>query len=347
MIPVIDGHNDLAWEALLNRNLSIEDVDKEARQTLHTDLPKLRRGGVGGQFWSIYLPPEYVGEGIVKNTLLQIDFIYRLVAKYPNDFELAYTADAIKKAMSSGKIASLLGVEGAHHIDGSMAVLRQFARLGMRYMTLTWNNTNEFADAGLGEHIHGGLSQRGKDMVHIMNEIGVIVDLSHTSFDTMRDSLAVTDKPIMFSHSSSYQIHQFVRNVPEDVQHLLVENDGIQMISFAPNFLSATRRAWSLVKGKDPENAGSAPEVTIDDVVTHIEAAREVVGVDHLGLGGDFDGVEYGMPTGLSDVSYYQDLLAKLSDRGWTIDELEKLAYKNVLRVIEKNDEAYEAFVLD
>jgi membrane dipeptidase len=347
MIPIIDGHNDLAWVGRKERGLSVENIDKETELTFHTDLPKLRRGGVGGQFWSIYLPPEYVGEGVVKNTLLQIDFIYRLAAEYPNDFKLAYTADAIKMAMSEGKIASLLGVEGAHHIDGSMAVLRQYARLGTRYMTLTWNNTNEFADAGLWEHVHGGLSQRGEDMVRIMNEIGMIVDLSHTSFETMRAALAITNKPVMFSHSSSYQIHQFERNVPEDVQHLLVENGGVQMISFAPNFLSAKRRAWSVAMENNPENAGPKPEVTIDDVVEHIEVAREVVGVDHLGIGGDFDGISDGMPTGLSDVSYYQDLLVKLSERGWTKDELEKLAYKNILRVIEGNDKAYNEFVLD
>lgn len=216
IIPVFDGHNDLPWESRDNRHYSVEGIDQELPQTLHTDIPKLRRGGYLAQYWSAYVHSDYAGGDAVIATLEQIDFVHRMCARYPETFKLATTADDVRAAQDEGRIASLIGIEGGHQIANNMAVLREYARLGVRYMTLTWNNTNEFADAAVGEHKWHGLNDRGREIVAEMNHIGMIVDLSHVSADTMRDALAASKLPVMFSHSSCFSVNPHPRNVPED-----------------------------------------------------------------------------------------------------------------------------------
>lgn len=235
IIPVFDGHNDLPWESRDNRHYSVEGIDQELPQTLHTDIPKLRRGGYLAQYWSAYVHSDYAGGDAVIATLEQIDFVHRMCARYPETFKLATTADDVRAAQDEGRIASLIGIEGGHQIANNMAVLREYARLGVRYMTLTWNNTNEFADAAVGEHKWHGLNDRGREIVAEMNHIGMIVDLSHVSADTMRDALAASKLPVMFSHSSCFSVNPHPRNVPEDVQRMLADNDGVQMITAVPD----------------------------------------------------------------------------------------------------------------
>ena len=280
IIPVFDGHNDLPWESRDNRHYSVEGIDQELPQTLHTDIPKLRRGGYLAQYWSAYVHSDYAGGDAVIATLEQIDFVHRMCARYPETFKLATTADDVRAAQDEGRIASLIGIEGGHQIANNMAVLREYARLGVRYMTLTWNNTNEFADAAVGEHKWHGLNDRGREIVAEMNHIGMIVDLSHVSADTMRDALAASKLPVMFSHSSCFSVNPHPRNVPEDVQRMLADYDG----------------------------TGA-------------------------------------MPTGMEDVGKYQNLFEELRSRGWSEDDLNKLGWRNALRVLEANDGAYKAFM--
>ncbi|MCH4209351.1 dipeptidase [Bifidobacterium sp.] len=339
IIPVIDGHNDLPWESRANRGYSVEGIDQELEQTLHTDIPKLRRGGYLAQFWSAYVHSDFEGGDAVIATLEQIDFIHRMCARYPGSFKLATSAKDVLAARDEGRIASLIGIEGGHQIANNMAVLREYARLGVRYMTMTWNNTNEFADASVGEHKWHGLNDRGREIVAEMNRIGMIVDLAHVSPDTMRDALEASQLPVMFSHSSCFSVNPHPRNVPEDVQHMLAENGGVQMITAVPGFVSAELHDWY-------ENGehGPRPAVTVGMVADHIEAAREAMGVDYVGVGGDFDGTD-AMPEGLSDVGEYQNLFAELRSRGWSEEDLNKLGWKNALRVLKANDGAYRAFM--
>lgn len=257
IIPVFDGHNDLPWESRDNRHYSVEGIDQELPQTLHTDIPKLRRGGYLAQYWSAYVHSDYAGGDAVIATLEQIDFVHRMCARYPETFKLATTADDVRAAQDEGRIASLIGIEGGHQIANNMAVLREYARLGVRYMTLTWNNTNEFADAAVGEHKWHGLNDRGREIVAEMNRIGMIVDLSHVSADTMRDALAASKLPVMFSHSSCFSVNPHPRNVPEDVQRMLADNDGVQMITAVPGFVSAAVHEWVAAgeQGPPPQSA--------------------------------------------------------------------------------------------
>ena len=257
----------------------------------------------------------------------------------PETFKLATTADDVRAAQDEGRIASLIGIEGGHQIANNMAVLREYARLGVRYMTLTWNNTNEFADAAVGEHKWHGLNDRGREIVAEMNRIGMIVDLSHVSADTMRDVLAASKLPVMFSHSSCFSVNPHPRNVPEDVQRMLADNDGVQMITAVPGFVSAAVHEWVAAGEQGPR-----PAVSVKDVADHVEAARDVMGVDHVGVGGDYDGTG-AMPTGMEDVGKYQNLFEELRSRGWSEDDLNKLGWRNALRVLEANDGAYKAFM--
>ena len=339
---VIDGHNDLAWACRERRDYSVTGLDSEhdsGRHPLQTDVPKLRRGGVQGQFWSMWVHTDQKGADAVQATLEQIDFVHRLIAAYPDVFERAVTADDVEHAQQSGRIASLLGVEGGNQMNNSLAVLREYARLGVRYMTLTWNSSTEWADAAVGEVTHNGLNERGRAVIAEMNRIGTIVDLSHVSTATMQDALDVTTLPLLFSHSSCFALNPHPRNVPDAILTRLAANDGVQMITFVPAFISADYRRW-----EDGGSVGEKPVVTVAHVADHVEHARSVAGVDHIGLGGDFDGCA-DMPVGLANVSEYPNLFVELSRRGWSDADLEKLGYQNVLRVLRANDAAYQAFV--
>jgi membrane dipeptidase len=324
--PVIDGHNDLPWECRVSRDSSVEGVDGTER-TMHTDLPKLREGGVVGQFWSVFVETEDADP--VRTTLQQIDLVHRLVERYPDDLQLARTAADVRAAVDAGRIASLLGAEGGHSIGDDLAVLRDFARLGVRYMTLTHNDDTPWADSATGSHPHGGLTDRGREIVAEMERIGMLVDLSHVSPATMRDVLDVATAPVVFSHSSTIGVNDHPRNVPDDVLARLTANGGVVMITFVPRFVSAEYAAW--------DGTGTAPVVTVADVADHVEHAREVAGIDHVGLGGDFDGVP-ALPDDLRDVSRYPVLAEELRSRGWSDTELRALAGGNVLRVLAATD---------
>jgi membrane dipeptidase len=333
--PVVDGHNDLPWECRTERGGSVEDVGDTAR-TLHTDLPKLRVGGVVGQFWSVYVDVDEPDP--VRTTLQQIDLVHRLVARYPDDLQLARTAEDVRAAVGSGRIASLLGAEGGHSIGDDLAVLRTFARLGVRYMTLTHNDDTPWADSATGTHPHGGLTDRGREVVAEMERLGMLVDLSHTSPDTMRDTLDVATAPVVFSHSSTVAVNDHPRNVPDDVLARLADNGGVVMVTFVPKFVSAEWASWERADPATRPTTG--PLVTVGDVADHVDHARQVAGVAHVGLGGDYDGTPV-LPPDLRDVSRYPVLAEELRRRGWSDADLRALAGANVLRVLAATDAAF------
>ncbi|HLS15347.1 MAG TPA: dipeptidase [Beutenbergiaceae bacterium] len=340
LIPIIDGHNDLPWKCRKNRGSSVAGLDQEsANPQLQTDMLRLLRGGVAGQFWSVWVHTEITGAQAVQATLEQIDVVHRMVTTYPQTLAMARSATDVEACMSAGRIASLLGVEGGHQINDSLAVLRQYARLGVRYMTLTWNDNTSWADSATDDPVHGGLSDRGREVVAEMNRTGMMVDLSHVAPSTMRDALDATRLPVLFTHSSSAGVNAHPRNVPDDVLARLAANDGVQMLTFVPAFLSAEYWAWAKA-GKE----GQAPPVTVAEVADHVEHAREVAGIDHIGLGGDYDGAGP-MPTGLEDVAGYPNLMAELAVRGWSNADLHKLGHQNVLRVLRANDQAHQEFM--
>lgn len=338
MIPVIDGHNDLAWARRERYDLTTLRLD-EVVADLHTDVPRLRKGGVGGQFWSVWVSPEHEGAAQVTATMEQIDFVHRLVHDYPEVFAFTRTAHEARKAIRQGRIASLIGVEGGGQINGSLGVLRQYARLGARYMTLTWNHTTEWADAATDEPRHGGLSAFGRDVVREMNRIGMLVDLAHVSPDTMRDAIATSTRPVMVSHSGAAALCDHPRNVPDDVLAAIGAGGGVVMVAFVPTFLDQARRDWSLA-GEE----GEPPAVTVATVADHIEHVRAVAGVHAVGIGADYDGTD-AMPIGLEDVSGYPRLFDELRGRGWSEDDLQALAFRNVLRVLEASDADHLAFL--
>lgn len=352
MTMLIDGHNDLAWAMRQEYDADLDAVDLTGVVPgLHTDLPRLEAGGVAGQFWSVYVSAElFVGPAAVTATLEQIDFVRRLVARHPDRLVLATTADEVEA--SGDRIASLLGMEGGHCIDESLAVLRMMRTLGVRYLTLTHNKNVPWADSATDEPVLGGLSEFGEDVVREMNRLGMLVDLSHVSADVMRHALRVTAAPAIFSHSSAREVCDHPRNVPDDVLVALAENDGVCMVTFLPAFVSPAVARWNqeakdeaafrgIQKG-DPAYAAlmtklteqsPPPLATLEQVVTHIEHVREVAGIDHIGIGGDYMGAD-AMPEGLEDVSGYPRLFAALADRGWSRADLAKLAGENVLRVL-------------
>ncbi|WP_370616852.1 dipeptidase [Mumia sp. Pv 4-285] len=336
---VFDGHNDLAWECRAEAAYSTDGLGADAPHgRFHTDVPRLRRGGVGAQFWSVFVPTRIKGADAVTATLEQIDFVHRLVADYPDDFRLARTGDDVRAAWAEGRIASLLGAEGGHCIDDSLAVLRNYARLGVAYMTLTHNDNTAWADSATDEPVHGGLTDVGREVVREMNRLGMLVDLSHVSPATMEDALDVTSAPVVFSHSSCRAVSDHPRNVPDDVLYRVRKNGGVVMIAFVPSFLNEEWARW-----RQGGNVGPEPVVSVDDVVAHVEHARVVMGVEHVGLGGDYDGF-VSFPRGLEDVATYPRILEALAARGWTADELSALAGGNVLRVL---DAAWAARVSD
>ncbi|CAM3270620.1 Membrane dipeptidase [Sphingomonas antarctica] len=359
--PLIDGHND--WPDTLREN------EKDARWTAdlrtrrapyNTDIARLRKGMVGGQFWSVWVSPDLPGPQQVKQTLEQIDLVHNFVARYPADFELARTAADVRRIHRSGRIASLIGVEGGGQIDNSLAVLRTYHDLGAGYLTLTHVKTIEWADSATDAPQHDGLTPFGEQVVLELNRLGMLVDLSHVSEATMRDALRVSRAPVIFSHSSARSLDDHPRNVSDDVLKLVAANGGIVMVNFAEIYISDAYRRWSAEEAAEhvrlsappygglyvgqPAKAEAAfaewakahpaPRVTLSDVADHIDRIAKIAGVDHVGIGSDFDGVGNALPEGLPDVAAYPALLAELARRGWSDADLAKLAGENLLRVM-------------
>jgi membrane dipeptidase len=357
--PLIDGHNDVPWQ-YRKRKATFDEVDlasdtRQLRPPMVTDIARLRAGGVGGQFWSVYIPATLTNAAGVQAVIEQIDVVHRMVARYPEAFELALTADDVERIHRKGKVASLIGMEGGHSIGNSLAALRMTYKLGARYMTLTHTKNTDWADAAGDVAQHNGLTPFGVEIVHEMNRLGMLVDLSHVTDETMRAALKASKAPVIFSHSSARALCNHARNVPDDVLELTAKNGGVVMVCFMPGYLTERERgdltAWSAAQeslrqqfGEDTAKieAGLAewrkthPEpqgATLADVANHVDHVRKVAGMDHVGLGGDFEGFR-GAVTGLEDVSKYPDLLVELMQRGWTRAEIKKLAGENVLRVM-------------
>jgi membrane dipeptidase len=349
---VFDGHNDLPWAMRELNGYDLDAADLAAGvPELRTDIPRLRRGRVGAQFWSVFVPCSLRGGAAVTATLEQIDFVRRLVGRYPEDFELAVRADDVDRIVEEGKIACLLGMEGGHSIDGSLGVLRMMHELGVRYLTLTHNENVGWADSATDAPAVGGLSDFGREVVAEMNRLGMFIDLSHVSTQVMHDALETTTAPVIFSHSSARALCDISRNVPDDVLARLPSNGGVCMVTLVPMFTSQSIADWyaeslRLVakSGGDPRDfddvnpvlqarLAEAPACSAHDVADHVEHVREVAGVDHVGLGSDYDGVMF-HPEGMPDVSSYPVLLQVLRDRGWSDADLAKLAHGNVLRAM-------------
>lgn len=358
-VPLVDGHNDLPWEyrqRVQNRlaRIDIRQDQSGGDNPLHTDIPRLRRGGVGAQFWSVYVPTSIRGADAVQTTLEQIDVVHRLAAIYPDTFEVARTADDVTRIHRAGKIASLIGVEGGHSINSSLAVLRGFYDAGARYMTLTHSHNVPWADSATDAPVHDGLTRFGREVIAEMNRLGMLVDLSHVSAKTMHDALDATAAPAIFSHSSVRALNGHPRNVPDDVLRRLPGNGGIIMITFVPSFVSETVRLWGAERAalkarldsfhpgdpaavdaglKEWEAANPRPKATLADVADHVEHAIRVAGEDHVGMGGDFDGITT-TPVGLESVADYPNLFAELLRRGHSEERLKKIAGLNALRVM-------------
>ena len=357
---ILDGHNDLPWTL---RDMVASDLDRVDLSAgipdAHTDLPRLRAGGVGAQFWSVFVPSSLQGDGAVSATLEQIDLTRRLVGRYPDALELTLTSGDVERAMAAGKIASLLGAEGGHSIASSLGVLRALYDLGVRYMTLTHNDNLPWADSATDEPAAGGLTGFGREVVAEMQRLGMLVDLSHTAPATMRDALAVARGPVIFSHSSARAICDHPRNVPDDVLGELAAGGGVCMVTFVPAFVSEECRLWERElagemreRGLDPKDYSERsraaaeraarhprPNATVAQVADHVEHVRAVAGPQHVGLGGDFDGTDQ-LPEGLSDVSGYPALFAELLHRGWTDADCALLASGNILRVLREAEQA-------
>jgi len=333
LAPVIDGHNDWAWECRQNRAYSVEGLD--GHLDTDTDIARLRAGRVGGQFWSVYVEDTLAGADAVQGTLEQVDWVYRLAARYPETFVIARSAADVEVARAGGRIASLLGAEGAHSLNDSPAVLRMLARLGVRYLTLTHVHNTSWADSGTDTPVHNGLSPRGVEYIRELNRLGMLVDLSHVSPATAHAALDVTTAPVIFSHSSCHAVTPHPRNVPDDVLARLADNDGVLMLTFVPQFVSAEYADWF---GGDKSTP--APLVTLAQVADHVEHARQAAGIRHIGLGGDFDGTDE-FPDELDGVDGYPALLLELARRGWSAAELAALAGANVLRVLRATDAAF------
>ena len=367
--PLIDGHNDLPWEirARFASDLSRIDLSQDTaalaappgEAKLMTDIPRLRAGRVGGQFWSVWIPASTTGPLAVKMTLEQIDLVKSMASRWPHDLGMAYTAADVERLHRQGRIASLIGVEGGHQIDNSLPVLRAYYDLGVRYMTLTHTSDTAWADSATDQPLHKGLTPFGREVVREMNRLGMLVDLSHVSADTMRDALAVSQAPVIFSHSSARALVDHPRDVPDDVLRLLSRNGGVVMVNFYPGYISQARRLWDADYAAErtrlnappyaglyigqPDRAAAAlaawekahpmPVVTLKDAADHIEHVRKVAGSNHVGLGSDFDGIP-DAPQGLDAVDKYPALLVELARRGWSDEDLSKLAGANILRAL-------------
>ncbi len=322
--PLIDGHNDLPWEIRNSAAMDVRAYDLRTRTSGHTDLDRLRAGGVGAQFWSVYVPFEAVQEGAAKVQLEEIDIARQIISGYPDHFELALSPSDVERVFGAGKIASMLGMEGGHAIENSLGALRAFFDLGVRYMTLTHGGTIDWLDSATDESRHNGLTAFGVEVVGEMNRMGMLVDLSHVSPKGMADVLDVAEAPVIFSHSSARALTDHPRNVPDEILRRMPENRGVVMVTFVPSFVSEAVRTY-----QGP--AGGVPRATIGDVADHIEHVRDVAGIDHVGIGSDFDGIS-STPVGLEDVSTYPALLEELVRRGWTEGDLRKLVGENLLR---------------
>jgi membrane dipeptidase len=367
--PLIDGHNDLPWEirerfksdlGAVNLAADTRHLPVEAGQAaLMTDIPRLRAGHVGAQFWSVWVPVSTQGFEAVQMTLEQIDLVKRMATQYPADFAMAYTAADIRRIHKSHKIAALIGIEGGHQINNSLAVLRQMYDVGARYMTLTHTSNTSWADSATDTPAHHGLTPFGVEVVKEMNRLGMLVDLSHVSPDTMRAALAASQAPIIFSHSSARALDDHPRNVPDDVLRAVAANGGVVMVNFAPPYVSAARNHWEADHAAErtrfnsppyaglyigqPERAKAAlaeweaqhpmPVTTLAQVADHVEHIRQVAGVDHVGIGSDFDGIP-DAPVGLEGVDRYPALLEELMRRGWSDADIAKLAGENLLRTL-------------
>ena len=360
-VPLIDGHNDYPW-ALRENNIA-RDIDRldirRPQPSIHTDIARLRQGGVGGQFWSVYVPASMQGQTAVRATFEQIDVVHRMMRKYPDVFELARTAADVERIFKAGKIASLIGMEGGHSIDASLATLRMFHAVGARYMTLTHSTNVPWADSGTDTPRLGGLSRFGEEVVREMNRMGMLVDLSHTSPDTMDDALRVSEAPVIFSHSVARALNDHGRNVPDSILTQLPKNGGVVMVTFVPGFLSPAVNAHGRrqqaerdrLRAMYPNDEAKVtaelkawlatnpePRATLADVANHVDHIRKAAGIDHIGIGSDFDGIT-SVPVGLEDVSTYPALTAELLKRGYSDADLKKILGLNVLRVMTRAEE--------
>ncbi|MGE0597699.1 MAG: dipeptidase [Hyphomonadaceae bacterium] len=357
--PLIDGHNDVPWEIRDSHANELANVDLNAdtRQLtppMHTDIPRLRRGYVGGQFWSVYVPASVNGLDHTRQVMEQIDLTRRMIAQYPRAFEYAESADDIVRIHRAGRIASMIGIEGGEAIQDNLALLRQFHAMGALYMTLTHGENTAWVDSATAAPQHGGLTPFGEEVVREMNRIGMLVDLSHVSADAMRDALAVAQAPVIFSHSSAFAVAHHPRNVPDDVLALVRENGGVVMVNFTSPFINENFRQWAARRSGaeaehralnpgDPTAAAAglaaweaqnpAPAVNVGHVADHIEHIVETASYDNVGLGADYDGVTY-LPENLGGVDGYTNLLAELIRRGWSDQNIAKLAGGNLLRAL-------------
>lgn len=352
--PVIDGHNDLLWEAREQVGYDFDRLDLEATvASTCTDLPRLRAGGVGGQFWSVFVPASLQGDRAVAATLEQVDAAHQMITRYAEHLTLARTADEVDAALASGRIASLLGAEGGHSIDCSLGTLRMLFALGVRYLTLTHNDNVPWADSATDEPVVGGLSDFGREVVREMNRLGMMVDISHVAATTMRDALRESVAPVIFSHSSARAICDVPRNVPDEQLEALRHNGGVCMVTFVPEFVSPRVAQWRDVVAQAATAHGirpadwdafapfalawqqhsPKPDATLEEVVAHLEHVRTVAGIEQVGLGGDYDGTDT-FPLGLRDVSGYPTLFAALRERRWSDADLAALSGGNIRRVM-------------
>jgi membrane dipeptidase len=358
--PLIDGHNDLPEQLTENYDKKVDRLASGtaawAPQPLMTDMARLRQGRVGGQFWSVYIDGTVTGDEAIRQTLEQIDIVDRLIAAYPRDLERASTADDIVRIHKAGRVASLIGIEGGRQIGGSLAALRQFYRLGARYMTLTHNQSTEWADSATDDPKYNGLAPFGLAVIGEMNRLGMLVDLSHVSPDVMRQAIAASRAPVIFSHSSAGGISGHPRNVPDDVLRSLSTRGGVVMVNWVPGFLSPAVWRWDGLRSAEEarlksihrastsavkagvlawEAANPRPAVTVKEVADHVEHVARIAGHDHVGIGADLDGIPY-TPTGLTGVETYPALFAELIRRGWSDADLARLAGGNVLAVMRR-----------
>jgi membrane dipeptidase len=351
---LFDGHNDLPWRLRMDGDIAFDKLDIAQRlSTGQTDIPRLREGGVKAQFWSVYIPSDHANPA--RTVTEQIDIVHRMIERYPDDFALALTAEDVEKAVKAGKIASLIGIEGGVALEGDLAQLRMFARLGARYMTLTHNKTLPWADAATDDPQHDGLTPFGERVVREMNRLGMLVDISHVSPATMADAIRVTAAPVIASHSSARALADHPRNVPDEILKLLPKNGGVIMVNFysgfiVPEAVSQVAEARKELKAKYPAQADylkalreynkthPMPRGTIKDVANHIEHIIKVAGIDHVGIGSDFDGIS-AWPVGLDDVASYPRLTQELLDRGYNEEQIHKILGGNVLRAFRKAGE--------
>ena len=361
-VPLIDGHNDVPWQYRTRASNRLGEIDFRDTTALeppmHTDLRRLRQGGVGAQFWSVYIPTSYTGPGAARVVFEQVDLTMRLIERYPDELELAITADDIERVHAAGRVASLLGAEGGHSIESSLGVLRQLYAAGVRYMTLTHGNNTAWADSATDQPAHGGLTDFGRRVIREMNRLGMMVDLSHVSPQAMHHALDESEAPVIFSHSSAFAVTASPRNVPDDVLRRLPENGGVIMVTFVPSFVNEEVRAS--FQRMDAERrrlmaAGTAPEdvrarlmawrsehpvarASLGDVADHIDHVRDLIGTAHLGIGSDYDGIPT-VPVGLEDASTFPDLFVELARRGYSDEELKDIAGRSFLRAMRAAEE--------